>query len=211
MPGWILASGGNEFSDIYAEADLAALEKSKNKTSPLLVVVTAPFPTQLQAYQLAQKYFANLGIKTIMSPILSENDLSEVNIAQLAQADAIYFAGGTPARLTKCFVGTTAENAIRKALENDAVVMGSSAGAMLFGSKVVMPGGNEIGTGLNLLENQIVLAHFGGTWPGWTKGFQNQDFDFLGLAEGASVLTPVTSPSKPVDFGKVFRTNSNIY
>ena len=210
MSGWILASGGNEFSDIYAEADLAALEKRKNKTSPLLVVVTAPFPTQLQAYQLAKKYFAELGIETIMSPILSENDLSAENISQLAQADAIYFAGGTPARLTKCFVGTNAEIAIRKALENDAVIMGSSAGAMLFGSKVVMPGGNEIGMGLNLLENQIVLAHFGGTWPGWIKGFQNQDIGFLGLAEGASVLTPVTSPSKPFEFGKVFHTNSNI-
>ena len=210
MSGWILASGGNEFSDIYAEADLAALEKRKNKSSPLLVVVTAPFPTQLQAYQLAERYFANLGIKTIMSPILSENDLTAENISQLAQADAIYFAGGTPSRLTKCFVGTKAESAIRKALENDAVVMGSSAGAMLFGSKVVMPGGNEIGMGLNLLENQIVLAHFGGTWPGWIKGFQNQDFGFLGLAEGASVLTPVTSPSRPLDFGKVFRTYSNI-
>jgi len=210
MPGWILASGGNEFSDIYAEADLAALEKRKNKTSALLVVVTAPFPTQLQAYQLAEKYFANLGIKTIMSPILSENDLSAENISQLAQAEAIYFAGGTPARLTKCFVGTNAEIAIRKALENDAVIMGSSAGAMLFGSKVVMPGGNEIGMGLNLLENQIVLAHFGGTWPEWIKGYQNQDIGFLGLAEGASVLTPVTSPLKPLEFGKVFRTSSNI-
>lgn len=210
MPGWILASGGNEFSDIYAEADLAALEKRKNKTTPLLVVVTAPFPTQLQAFQLAEKYFANLGVKTIMSPILSENDLSEENISQLSQADAIYFAGGTPARLTKCFVDTSAEVAIRKALENDAVVMGSSAGAMLFGSKVVMPGGNEIGRGLNLLENQIVLAHFGGTWPEWSKGFQTQGFHFLGLAEGASVLTPVTSPSNPSEFGKVFRTSSNI-
>jgi cyanophycinase-like exopeptidase len=210
MPGWILASGGNEFSDIYAEADLAALEKRKNKTSALLVVVTAPFPTQLQAYQLAEKYFASLGIETMMSPILSENDLSAENVSQLAQADAIYFAGGTPARLTKSFVGTTAETAIRKALENDAVVMGSSAGAMLFGSKVVMPGGNEIGKGLNLLENQIVLAHFGGTWPGWIKGFQNQGFHFLGLAEGGSVLTPVTSSSKPLEFGKVFRPETNI-
>lgn len=210
MPGWILASGGNEFSDIYAEADLAALEKRKNKNSPLLVVVTAPFPTQLQAYQLAEKYFANLGVKTIMSPILSENDLSEENISQLAQADAIYFAGGTPARLTKCFVDTSAEKAIRKALENDAVVMGSSAGAMLFGSKVVMPGGNEIGNGLNLLENQIVLAHFGGTWPGWIKGFLIQDFDLLGLAEGGSVLTPVTSSPRPLEFGKVFRPETNI-
>jgi cyanophycinase-like exopeptidase len=210
MSGWILASGGNEFSDIYAEADLAALEKRKNKTSPLLVVVTAPFPTQLQAYQLAEKYFAKLGIETMMSPILSENDLSAENVSQLAQADAIYFAGGTPARLTKSFVGTTAETAIRKALENDAVVMGSSAGAMLFGSKVVMPGGNEIGKGLNLLENQIVLAHFGGTWPEWIRGFQNQDFDFLGLGEGGSVLTPVTSSSRSLEFGKVFRPETNI-
>ena len=145
-----------------------------------------------------------------MSPILSENDLSEENISQLAKADAIYFAGGTPARLTKCFVDTNAEVAIRKALENDAVVMGSSAGAMLFGSKVVMPGGNEIGKGLNLLENQIVLAHFGGSWPGWIRGFQNQDFGFLGLAEGGSVLTPVTSSSKPLEFGKVFRPETNI-
>jgi peptidase E len=146
----------------------------------------------------------------MMSPILSENDLSAENVSQLAQADAIYFAGGTPARLTKSFVGTTAETAIRKALENEAVIMGSSAGAMLFGSKVVMPGGNEIGKGLNLLENQIVLAHFGGTWPGWIKGFQNQGFHFLGLAEGASVLTPVTSSSKPLEFGKVFRPETNI-
>lgn len=210
MSGWILASGGNEFSDIYAEADLAALAKRKNKTTPLLVVVTAPFPTQLQAYQLAEKYFANLGIKTIMSPILSEKDLTHENISQLAQADALYFAGGTPARLTKCFVGTTAETAIRKALENGAVVMGSSAGAMLFGSKVVMPNGNEIGTGLNLLENQIVLAHFGGIWPDWIKGVQNQDFDYLGLAEGASVLTPVTLPWEPKEFGNVFRSAANI-
>jgi hypothetical protein len=73
-----------------------------------------------------------------------------------------------------------------------------------------MPGGNEIGKGLNLLENQIVLAHFGGTWPEWIRGFQNQDFDFLGLGEGGSVLTPVTSSSRSLEFGKVFRPETNI-
>ncbi len=50
MSGWILLSGGNEFSDSYAKADLAALEKRANKNSPLLVVVTAPFPTQELAF-----------------------------------------------------------------------------------------------------------------------------------------------------------------
>jgi hypothetical protein len=91
MSGWILLSGGNEFSDIYAKADLAALEKRVNKTSPLLVVVTAPFPTQELAYKTAQNYFSSLGIETLMSPILSENDLTTENINQIANADAIYF------------------------------------------------------------------------------------------------------------------------
>ena len=210
MPGWILASGGNEFSDIYVQADLAALEKRKDNSSPLLVVVTAPFPTQLQAYQVAEKYFSKLGVKTVMCPIFSEQDLTEENITQIAKSQAIYFAGGTPARLTKAFVGTLAENAIRSALENDSVLMGSSAGAMLFGTKVVMPGGNEIGSGLNLLENQIVLPHFSGAWPGWVKTSSFQDIEFLGLAEGASVLTPVTDSSMPVEFGEVSRFETNI-
>ncbi len=37
----ILASGGNEFSQEYAEADLAAL-KNVEELSELLIVVTAP-------------------------------------------------------------------------------------------------------------------------------------------------------------------------
>ena len=205
MSGWILSSGGNEFSDAYLEADLAALAKRNNLNSELLVVVTAPFPTQLLAYQTAEKYFANSGIKTIMSPILSETDLTIENVTQLAEADAIYFAGGTPSRLTKCFVDTTAETALRTALTNGAVLMGSSAGAMLFGTKVVMPGGNEIGKGLNLLENQIVLAHFGGTWPTWSTQFQNQGFGLLGLAEGSSLLTSVTAETESIEFGPVSR------
>ena len=209
MPGWILSSGGNEFHEIYAKADLAALGKRKNKSSELLVVVTAPYPTQLQAYQLAEKYFASQGIQTKMSPILSENDLTNENISQIEHSDAIYFAGGTPSRLTKAFVDTSAEIALRNALANDAVVMGSSAGAMLFGKKVVMPGGIEIGKGLNLLENQIVLAHFNGTWPSWTNSYLAQGFGFLGLGEGASVLTPVTAWGNQEKFGQVFDLPAN--
>ena len=57
----ILASGGGEFSQIYQSADLAALANAKNPQQ-LLVVVTAPYPTQELAYQTAKKYFENLGV-----------------------------------------------------------------------------------------------------------------------------------------------------
>jgi cyanophycinase len=203
MSGWILLSGGNEFSDIYAKADLAALEKRVNKTSPLLVVVTAPYPTQHLAYEAAKNHFAKIGIKTLMSPILSENDLTTENINQIANADAIYLAGGTPARLVKSFIDTDAETALKTALGRGCVVMGSSAGAMLMGCKVVMPGGNEIGRGLNFLPNQIVLPHFGSGFPEWTQRFHDQDLGLVGLAEGSSLLTSVPSAPSPMEFGPV--------
>lgn len=204
MSGWILASGGNEFSEKYKEADLAALAKRTKTNTPLLIVVTAPFPTQDLAYKTAEKYFNSCGIETIMSPILSENDLTKENISQLENSPGIYFAGGTPSRLTKTFVGTDAEIALRNALEKDCVIMGSSAGAMLFGTKVVMPGGMDLGPGLDFLKNQIVLAHFQEPWPNWAPALKSQGFSLLGLSEGSSVLTSVTSVTSPETFGNVF-------
>ncbi|MEY3387272.1 MAG: hypothetical protein RI944_45 [Actinomycetota bacterium] len=204
MNGWILASGGNEFSSEYKEADLKALSFRKNLDSEILVVVTAPYPTQDLAYETAKKYFASIGIKTKKSNILSHEDLNQANIKELETAQSIYFAGGTPSRLTKAFIKTSAEDALRKAIENGAIVMGSSAGAMLFGKNVVMPGGQDLGPGLNLLKDQIVLAHFSGTWPSWIKSYREQGFGFLGLSEGSSVLTSVTNKTESLEFGKVF-------
>lgn len=203
MSSWILASGGNEFSAMYSAADLAALSKRTNKKDPLLVVVTAPFPTQLLAYKAAETHFASLGIETIMSPIFSENDLTKENIEQLEQSSSIYFAGGTPARLIKAFIDTAAEDSLRTAFGNGAVFMGSSAGAMFFGARVVMPGGNDIGRGLNILTNKIVLAHFALPWPNWAKALHNQGFELLGLSEGGSVLTPAPNTPTRETFGEV--------
>ena len=64
MNGWILASGGNEFSSEYKEADLKALSFRKNLDSEILVIVTAPYPTQDLAYETAKNYFSSIGIKT---------------------------------------------------------------------------------------------------------------------------------------------------
>jgi cyanophycinase-like exopeptidase len=204
MSGWILASGGNEFSSSYDQADLAALSKRSKQEEELLVVVTAPFPTQVMAYEYASQHFENLGVKTVMSPILSKADLNRENIKQIATASSIYFAGGTPQRLTDAFIDTEAEAAIYQALENDAVIMGSSAGAMLCGAFVVMPGGQNLGRGLNLLPNQIVLPHFSSTWPSWAQPYREKGLTLLGLSEGASVLSSVTPAPEVFKFGEVF-------
>lgn len=204
MKSWILASGGNEFSSDYIKADLKALSLRTELNSELLVVVTAPYPTQDLAYETAQNYFSSIGIKTRKSNILSDADLNTSNINELENAQSIYFAGGTPSRLTKTFINTKAEDAIRTAIHNGCVVMGSSAGAMLFGKNVVMPSGQDLGPGLNLLKDIIVLAHFSGTWPAWSKSYREQGIGLLGLSEGGSVLTSVTDKTESLEFGKVF-------
>ncbi|MFM9096615.1 MAG: hypothetical protein ACKOQL_07270 [Actinomycetes bacterium] len=101
-------------------------------------------------------------------------------------------------------MNTKAEDSLRTAIENGSVIMGSSAGAMLFGKKVIMPSGQDLGPGWNLLKEKIVLAHFSGTWPSWTKGYREQGFGLLGLSEGGSVLTSVTEKTESLEFGKVF-------
>lgn len=204
MSSWILASGGNEFSSEYKVADSKALSLRNDLTSELLVVVTAPYPTQDLAYETAKNYFSTIGIKTKKSNILSHEDLNSSNINELENAQSIYFAGGTPSRLTKTFINTKAEDAIRTAIEKGSVIMGSSAGAMLFGKTVVMPSGQDLGPGLNLLKDQIVLAHFSGTWPSWIRGYREQGISLLGLSEGGSVLTSVTDKTESLEFGKVF-------
>ena len=204
MNSWILASGGNEFSSDYEEADLKALSLRTDLNSELLVVVTAPYPTQDLAYETAKNYFSSLGIKTKKSKILSNEDLNSSNISELENAQSIYFAGGTPSRLTKTFINTKAEDALRTAVEKGSVIMGSSAGAMLFGKNVVMPSGQDLGPGLNLLKDQIVLAHFSGAWPSWSMQYREQGIGLLGLSEGGSVLTSVTNKTESLEFGKVF-------
>lgn len=203
MSQTILASGGGEFCELYRVADLAALANSKSPNQ-LLVVVTAPHPTQELAYQTAKKYFENLGVQTTMSGVLKASDANNAKFAQeIAQASAIYLAGGTPARLVDSFINTLAGEALLSAVANQSILMGSSAGAMLMSKRVVLPSGEDLGEGLNLLHETIVLPHFHGVTPKWIKRYQSSEITFMGLAEGGSILTSVTDKTSITEFGSV--------
>ncbi len=203
MKQTILASGGNEFSNIYKSADLAALQNAK-VTNQLLVIVTAPYPTQELAYQAAKNYFGNLGVATKMSLVLDKSDSQNMQYAQeIASAGAIYIAGGTPSRLVETFINTLMGEALLAAVENQAVVMGSSAGAMLMSKRVIMPSGEDLGEGLNLLRESIVLPHFHSNVPNWINEYRSQNIKFIGLAEGSSILTSVTEETSITEFGSV--------
>lgn len=199
----ILASGGNEFSQEYAQADLAALSNAEDLTE-LLIVVTAPYPTQEMAFKYAQKHFASLGINTKMSQLLDKKDATNPDLVnEISQAKAIYIAGGTPSRLVDAFINTPAGEGLLSAVENQAVIMGSSAGAMLMSKRVVMPTGQDLGEGLNLLHDSIALPHFSGVVPSWVAEYKKSGIKFFGLAEGGSILTSSTDATLLTEFGSV--------
>jgi cyanophycinase-like exopeptidase len=199
----ILASGGNEFSSVYKAADLAALQNAK-VANELLVIVTAPYPTQDLAYQTAKNYFNSLGVNTKMSLVLDKSDSENSEYAQeIASASAIYLAGGTPARLVETFINTLVGEALMSAVNSEAVLMGSSAGAMLMSRRVVMPSGEDLGEGLNLLHDSIVLPHFHSQVPQWINEYRSKNIKFIGLAEGGSILTSVTEETSITEFGSV--------
>jgi peptidase E len=93
--------------------------------------------------------------------------------------------------------------ALLAAVENQAVVMGSSAGAMLMSKRVIMPSGEDLGEGLNLLHESIVLPHFHSRVPEWIDKYRSQNIQFIGLAEGGSILTSVTEVTSITEFGSV--------
>lgn len=203
MTQTILASGGGEFSKIYQTADLAALSNARDPQQ-LLVIVTAPYPTQQLAYQTAQNYFKDLAVETTMSGVLDKTDANNMIFAQqISEAGAIYIAGGTPSRLVDSFIGTLAGDALMNAVNNQSVVMGSSAGAMLMSKRVIMPSGADLGEGLNLLNESIVLPHFHGTIPNWIERYRSSEIKFIGLAEGGSILTSVSEVTSTTEFGHV--------
>jgi cyanophycinase-like exopeptidase len=156
------------------------------------------------AFKYAQKYFASLGINTKMSQLLDKKDATNPELVnEISQAKAIYIAGGTPSRLVDAFINTPAGEGLLSAVENQAVIMGSSAGAMLMSKRVVMPTGQDLGEGLNLLGEAIVLPHFSGVVPNWVQQYKDSGIKFFGLTEGSSILTSSTDTTLLTEFGSV--------
>jgi cyanophycinase len=75
--------------------------------------------------------------------------------------------GGFPGHLAETLLDTLAWDAIQSALQNGAVVGGSSAGAMVMCEYFFDPYRGQLVPGLGLLPNTIVLPHhnrFGKNW-----------------------------------------------
>ena len=110
---------------------------------------------------LAEEHFKNLGVEHKHIDARNRDDLNKSSVVnEMNNTNFVYFSGGSPTHLYESIHDS--EFAVQlKNIERRGIIAGCSAGAMIMGQKMIK------GTGLNYLQNTIVIPHYGESFYSW--------------------------------------------
>jgi len=169
--GYLLLEGGAEFGGRMRDPDLRAIQLAGGFDAPIRIIPTAAAPdnNHQRAGNNGVRWFQSLGAKDVTSlRLIDKASASDETIAKsLREAKLIYMLGGFTHYLGQTLKDSLAWDAALEAYQNDAVIAGSSAGAMAMCEFYYDPGAGNIVEGLNLIPNSLVLPHhdtFGKNW-----------------------------------------------
>ena len=150
--------GGDEFHLGCEPIDRAILNEVAHSNPRVVILPTAA--TGENPHKAASNgvtYFRNLGVNAkslmVLTPSHSNDSLL---VSNLDNADVIYFTGGDPNYLLGTISNSLLESKIIQRLEKGAYLVGSSAGAMVFGSLMYYKGWKKA---LGFLTKTVVLPH----------------------------------------------------
>jgi cyanophycinase len=183
--GILLIIGGSEDKGAENTPDIAGknveyekfeilkeLIQGHSKTKKIEVITTAS-ETPDEIRKMYKKTFKEIGYSNIgflnIENKIDAND--QKNIKRVEEAHAILFSGGDQFRISTIIGGTSISETIRDRYYNDEnfVVAGTSAGAMVISRVMIIEGGVEEAlvdtdvkttSGLGLLETCIIDTHF---------------------------------------------------
>jgi cyanophycinase len=161
--GTLLIVGGGT----AAPAVVAAAQHHAGGASARWVVIPSAQSDRKLATSTAQPFIKNGGAYSILHTDDRSIADSEVFVAPLASATAVWITGGRQWRLADIYGGTRTERALFELLARGGLIAGSSAGASIMGSylvrgspssnKVLMSPGHERGFGF--LRNVAIDQH----------------------------------------------------
>ena len=126
----------------------------------VVVIPTAAVTGPVKAAHDGVTHFNGLGGQSQPLMILESEQANDPSMVQrLDGADVIYFTGGNPNHLLETLRDSQLLAAIGKAVEQGAILAGSSAGAMVMGSVMRRPRADEWVTGLGIVEGICVMPH----------------------------------------------------
>ncbi len=156
--GHIALVGGDEFRVGCEPMDREILAASGAARPRVLIVPTAAArqdPSKAAANGVS--YFEGLGADADSLMVLDSRDADDDGlVSRVPWADVVYLTGGDPAHLLDVLRGSRLLDAIKAAVAGGAVLVGSSAGAMVLGEWMRYRG---VRPTLGLLGGLAVLPH----------------------------------------------------
>jgi len=136
----------------------------------LMVLTTATEKPQ-EVGQVYREVFTRLGVNEINILNIENRDQANdpENSRKILEATAIFFTGGDQLRITSILGGTQAYKALMDANQKGISIIGTSAGASVMSSTMIVDGNSNdparkctlmMAPGLGLLEQAIIDQHF---------------------------------------------------
>jgi len=180
--GTLIAIGGNEDKggessenytlDYIHEGILSHVVKESGGTDAKIVVIPTASSIPAEVWENYREAFTKLGCRRIeLLDIRQRSDAESAEaIKLLSSADCIMFSGGDQSKITNIIGGTTAEQILRKRIQEEPIVIaGTSAGAMMMSremiagghtSEALFKGGVKMYKGLQFMPSLIIDSHF---------------------------------------------------
>ena len=176
MAGEIGLVGGEEFRTGCEEMDREIMRASGQDPARVVIIPTAAVAGPAKAANDGVRHFSSLGGNASQVMALDKRDTNDSSLVQAIEgAGVIYFTGGSPDHLLEALQGSLLLKAILAAVDNGAVLAGSSAGAMVMGSLMRRPRIGRWVEALGVTPGIAVLPHHERSNPDETsRQLQNQ-------------------------------------
>lgn len=202
--GPLVLCGSGEFTRAMAEVDRGILAEIGSRRVRVAIVPTAAGleDTPRSWIEMGAAHFAALGAETTGVMVLNRGDAEDPrHSASIANADWIYFSGGKPGYVVETLTGTPFWSAVLARHREGAVLAGSSAGAMMLGSRTFhFPDGVDatgvprrvaVRDALGLLPGIFVAPHFDAVPVAWWRGWADiwpEGHRMLGIDEDTAIV-----------------------
>ncbi|MBN18422.1 MAG: hypothetical protein CL758_02940 [Chloroflexi bacterium] len=154
----IVLHGGNEFTPGCEKIDSTILSLFGISSSIVILPTAAAKQNPLKAANNGINYFKKLGFNAEKLMILNNNDANNFTVVNyLDNFNIIYFTGGDPDYLLKVLTNSLLIQKIKdKLINQECILIGSSAGAMVFGVKMLR---KRLVNTLGIL-NGLIVPHY---------------------------------------------------
>lgn len=165
-----MAIGGGEDKEKDCDILKEFVRLAGGDKASLLVLTTATdLPEEAAAEYM--KVFKRLGAKQVEAVDVSERGdaVKPESVEKVKKATGVFFTGGNQLHITSLMGGTQLQKAILESYENGTIVAGTSAGAAMMGSSMILTGDSdenprsgcvEIAAGTDLIIGCIIDTHF---------------------------------------------------